>query len=510
MKYFPYLILGSIALTLLSAAPSWAMSAAEVARVAKSNLVRIDNGEAAGSGVLIRQERNTYTVLTAAHVLRSLNEKAEIITVEDTKYRLDRSQVMTIAGADLAIATFRSEKSYRVAKLGNPVNASEGNSVYVAGFPVGTEAIDARIFNFTDGKVTANSSKLLKDGYSIIYSNSTLPGMSGGGVFNDKGELIAIHGKGDVDTKINISNINPDVRIKTGFNLGIAIDTFARLAVKAGINIGPQPALVAATTKQRSKADESIVSGFDKVSKNNIPGAIADFTNAVKLNPNSKVANFWLGTCKLIIGDRQNAINDLTKAIALNPQRAESYIYRGFAYVKTNEKNRAIADLDTAVKLSPNSDFSYGNRCTLKFQLRDYNGAIADCNRAIKFNPTNYFHYVSRGATYYQLDRYPLALKDYETTVTLSPKDAINYLNRGMTKIKLKDNSSALTDLERSIALDRNLPTSYYYRGILRAESGKKQTAIADFQTAAKLYRARQDKAGESAANRQIKGLQPN
>jgi V8-like Glu-specific endopeptidase len=34
-------------------------------------------------------------------------------------------------------------------------------------------------------------------GYTIIYSAPTLPGMSGGGVFNGNGQLVAIHGYGD-------------------------------------------------------------------------------------------------------------------------------------------------------------------------------------------------------------------------------------------------------------------------------------------------------------------------
>jgi tetratricopeptide (TPR) repeat protein len=489
-----YLTISIIVATMTVAMPSWAMSAADVAKIAKNTIVNIDSDVSPGSGVTIRQQGNVYTVLTAAHVVRDKNAKAQIITADDAKHSIDKSSIIKLAGVDLAVVTFRSDRKYATVKLGNPVNSTEGNSAYVAGFPVGTEAISARIFNFTDGKITANSGKPLKDGYSLIYSNNTLPGMSGGGVFNENGELIAIHGKGDIDTKINISNINPDIRIKTGFNLGIPVDTFAKLATKAGINIGQQPALILASNKERSKVDEAIVSGFDKVSKNNIRGAIVDFEQAVKLNPKSKPATFWLGTCRLIMGDRQKAITDLSKAIAINPKKTDAYIYRSFAYAKTGSRGLAAIDADKAVSLEPNSDFTHGSRCTLKFQLRDFAGAIADCNRAIQLNTTNYFHYVSRGAAYFQLNRYPQALTDHDMAIKLAPNDAINYLNRGVTKVKIQDRDGATADFDRGISIDKGLPTGYYYRGLLKAESRDKKGAIADLQIAARFYQQRQDR----------------
>ena len=77
-----------------------------------------------------------------------------------------------------------------------------------AGFPLATTAITASIYNFTEGKVTANANRPLAGGYSLVYSNNTLPGMSGGPVFNDAGETIAIHGKGDVQQTNRASELS--------------------------------------------------------------------------------------------------------------------------------------------------------------------------------------------------------------------------------------------------------------------------------------------------------------
>jgi tetratricopeptide (TPR) repeat protein len=439
------------------ATASLGLSATEVARIAKAATVRIESDVSQGSGEIVQQQAGQYIVLTAAHVVRDRQVKYTAIATDNRRYQLLPESIQILPGVDLAIVRFNSDRRYLVPKLGDANTSTEGTTTYVSGFPSGTETIDLSIFSFTDGKITANSSRPLKDGYSLIYSNNTLPGMSGGGVFNDRGELIAIHGKGDVDTKIQISEINPNIRVKTGFNLGIPINTFQQLAIEIGLNVGTNT-IVAKNIS--IKSDDFILSGFDRVSKSDLAGSVVEFTKAIELNPKSLTAKFWRGTCKLLIGDVQGAITDLNAAIALNPQKVEAYIYRGAAYAKLGNSIKATIDLNRAVGLSPQSDFGYGNRCALLFQLGKFTDAITDCDRAIQLSPRNAVHYSSRGAAYYQLKLYPQALHDQNT----------------------------------AISIDRNLPQAHYAKGLIQAAVGNKQDAILELQVAAKLYLDRQDR----------------
>jgi tetratricopeptide (TPR) repeat protein len=434
----------------LMAQPSLGLSAAEVAKIAKSSAVTIDSAASHGSGIIIQQQGSQYLVLTAAHVVKG-ERKYEVITADDLHHQLQPTAIQPLSGVDLAIVKFTSDQRYPVPKLGNANNSTEGTTIYVSGFPVGTDAIDRTVFNFTDGKVTANSSKPLKDGYAIIYSNNTLPGMSGGGVFNGDGELVAIHGRGDVDTQINTSELDPNVRIKTGFNLGIPISTFQNLAAKIGINMGT--AIAIAKTSE-PKADDFVLAGFDRVSKKDLAGSVSEFSKAIALNPKLVTAKLWRGTCLLLMGDPRKAIADLSGAIALNPKKLEAWVYRGSAYAKMGNGAQAIANLDHAISLYSQSAFAYGSRCSLKYQLGNLPGAIDDCNRATQLNP----------------------------------QDSLNYLNRGMAHLGLGDRLSALTDYNRAINLDRNAPNAYYSRGLLKVELEDRQGASADLQVAAKLY----------------------
>jgi tetratricopeptide (TPR) repeat protein len=477
----PATIVGLAAICLFPQA-SFGMSAAEVAKIAKSTAVTIDSDSSHGSGIIIQQQGNQYLVLTAAHVVRGNPQSYKIITTDDLPHQLQPTVIQPLAGVDLAVVKFTSDKRYQVPKLGNANESTEGTTIYVSGYPLGTEAINRSIFNFTDGKVTANSSKPLKDGYSLIYSNNTLPGMSGGGVFNENGELVAIHGKGDVDTKITTSNINPDVRVKTGFNLGIPINTFQQLASKIGITTGNASAIVASNSQP--KADDFILAGFDRVSKKDFAGSVTEFSKAIAIDPKLVTARFWRGSCLLLMGDARAAIADLTKTIELNPNKVEAYMYRGSAYAKIGNRQQAIADLDKAAALKPDSDLVYGNRCSLKFQLGDYKGAIADCNRAIQLNPYDRYYYSSRGSAYYQLDRYQEAIADHNISIKIDARNSFAYLNRGVARVGAGDLNGAIDDYTIALQLETQpqfLAALYSARGQARYRTKNRQAAISDF-----------------------------
>ena len=71
-------------------------------------------------------------------------------------------------------------------------SVSSGSGIYVAGFPLPTSAVPTRIFRFLKGDVIANATVAIPNGYQLLYSNPTLPGMSGGAVMNAQGASSAM------------------------------------------------------------------------------------------------------------------------------------------------------------------------------------------------------------------------------------------------------------------------------------------------------------------------------
>ena len=320
MKYnlSPILIAASIAFILPQS--TTAQSSPQVAQVAKQITVSINGNNSNGSGVIIDKSGNNYTVLTAAHVV-GRQDKYEIITADNQRHGVSR--VKKLADVDLAVVNFTNNQTknkinnYTAAKIGNSDNSTEGTTVYVAGFPKPTAAISESIYTFLDGRISANASKPLREGYALVYTIDTLPGMSGGPVLNQQGELIGIHGRGDTTQNYQISEMNPNIIIKTGFNLGVPINTFKQLYASG--NKLPTP--VAA----KPKPDDFYLRGGNKLKNNNYQGAVTDLSKAVNLNPKYEAAQMKLGDAFYKLESYQKAKDSYSKVLEINDKNSRAY-----------------------------------------------------------------------------------------------------------------------------------------------------------------------------------------
>ncbi len=236
------------AIVILQPLAAQALTGEEVNNIAREVTVLIKSDGGHGSGVIVARDSQTYYVLTAHHVVNT-QDNYKIITHDKQAYKLDYSKVKPLPGVDLAIVEFSSKKEYKPAKLANSQTIGEGKPVFVSGWPrltaVGKAAGGQLVRQFTDGRVSGFLSQPL-EGYQMIYTNTTLAGMSGGPVLDAGGRVVGIHGLGDKEdpkrlqreglSKESASSIAG--MIKPGFNYAIPINTFLTLAPKSGIYLG--------------------------------------------------------------------------------------------------------------------------------------------------------------------------------------------------------------------------------------------------------------------------------
>ena len=81
--------------------------------------------------------------------------------------------------------------------------------------------------------------------------------------------------------------------------------------------------------------------------------AIADYGEAIRLNPNDAVVFWNRGNSYREKGDNVRALEDYTAAIALNPDYAGAVLNRGNIYYVTRDYERAIRDYDEAIRIDP-------------------------------------------------------------------------------------------------------------------------------------------------------------
>jgi tetratricopeptide (TPR) repeat protein len=468
-----------------------AKSATEINKIAEAITVRIAVEKGNGSGILLQKDGDVYTVLTAAHVVKGESAgQLTIMTADDKQYKA--IEVRRYQGdVDLAIVRFRSADSYQLAELGDSNKLVGGMDIYVAGFPAPTRVITEPVFVFRRGQVVANSKRVFKDGYALLYDNPTLPGMSGGPILDEAGKVVAIHGKGDREQETDV---------KTGYNAGIPIARFADIA--SGLGVGTT---VARTVQSPVlTADDYFLSAYQKDDKGDYRGALADYNQSIALKPDLAVAYNNRGLLKYEkLNDYRGALADYNQSITLKPDLAVAYNNRGNLKKRLNDVKGALADFNQSIVLKPDFAEAYSNRGILKVKLNDVKGALDDFNQSIALRPDTALAYSNRGALKYEkLNDLEGALADFNQSITLKPNYADAYFNRAVLKVKLNDVKGALADYNQSITLRPDDATSYYNRGVLKYQKlNDMQGAITDYKKSEQLYRQQ----GENQKADQIK-----
>ncbi|MFO5473141.1 MAG: tetratricopeptide repeat protein, partial [Dolichospermum sp.] len=141
--------------------------------------------------------------------------------------------------------------------------------------------------------------------------------------------------------------------------------------------------------------------------------AAAAINKAIELSPRAAFYNNR-GIVRKQLGDKPGAIDDYTQAIKINPNDAKAYNNRGIVRSELGDKPGAIEDFNQAIKINPNEAKAYYNRGLVRYELGDKQGAIDDFNQAIKFNPNDALAYNNRAYVYYQLGDKQKAREDLQ------------------------------------------------------------------------------------------------
>jgi tetratricopeptide (TPR) repeat protein len=161
--------------------------------------------------------------------------------------------------------------------------------------------------------------------------------------------------------------------------------------------------------------------------------AIADCTQAIRLDPNLVVAYRERGDTYQAKKDYDRAIADYTQAIRLDPNDAVAYTRRGYMYICKEDYGRAITDYTQAIRLDPNNADAYAMRSSIYFIRNEYDQAITDLTQAIRLSSTDAKFlrataYYCRGRVYELKEDYNQAIADYEAALRLDP-NSTDYLD---------------------------------------------------------------------------------
>ena len=421
-----------------------------------------------GSGVIIAQDEDTYYVVTAGHVVTNEDDYT-IVAPDGQSYPIAKATIKTFKGADLAIVQFTSQESYSTATIANYINnpdfyaLSEENFIFVSGFPG-----NQRERNLTIGRIreTGNwAAELAKDSFSLtngnglLYTNLSLPGMSGGAVLDSQGRLIGINT--GAENEYVEEKAGQYVEVGLGYSLGIPSKKLLNLAKLTDI---PSTAL---------KEENSLPLKLTNLEINSIKGQLFN----LKAPGKNATETDWLNYGNQLWRnfEDEKAVAAFDRAITLNPQEYRAYYGKALAL----NNRQAIDALKQVTKLAPNFAAAWHN---LAFTLSGYYGrsseALPAYNRAIQLEPKVFTNYVRRGEILQRLKRYQEAIASYNQSIELQPTSEA-YENRGDINLELEKYQSAIADYNRAKKLDLGVTDVYTENKIGIAYNG-----LDDYQSA--------------------------
>jgi serine/threonine-protein kinase len=173
---------------------------------------------------------------------------------------------------------------------------------------------------------------------------------------------------------------------------------------------------------------------------------------------NQKAKEFYDSGCENIkVKDYNKAIADFTDAIKLDSGFIQAYENRGVAKFYMHNNRGAAEDYTLALKINPNDYNTLGRRGWARFFMLDYEGAVEDLTRAIKGSNDRAKFYNVRGEARFHLNDYKGALSDFNQVI--------------------KSWSSGRY----------NRSKAFYLKGLVEIERGEKDTGCADLSKALKL-----------------------
>lgn len=199
--------------------------------------------------------------------------------------------------------------------------------------------------------------------------------------------------------------------------------------------------------------------GEIKADENQIDQALADFEEAIQLDPERWQAIHNRAYCHAVKGDFERALADYDRTIELKPDYANARFNRGEIRYEQGDYQRAIDDYNQAIRLAPRDSAAYNSRGHAYYKLGDYLQAIRDYTSAIRIEPTNAAAYTNRGDAYADKADFARASSDYRAAIRIDPKFGRAYQSAAWLLAtcpmdRYRDSRLALEAAQKAIELD--------------------------------------------------------
>ncbi|MDR3617018.1 MAG: hypothetical protein P4L53_25910 [Candidatus Obscuribacterales bacterium] len=281
-----------------------------------------------------------------------------------------------------------------------------------------------------------------------------------------------------------------------------------------------------------STSNETVIKlnneGVKKINSGDLKGAVSDFNEALKIQPDydlayqnkfivyrklkdytSTIADFeklqknssfasypvnleWIGEAyadqgvrRQKSGDISGALESFEKASLYSPDSSEYLHFRGVARQTAGDIKRGREDLELEKAISLNK------KGVTKMNSGDLEGAIIDFGQALEIKPDYAAAYRNKFLAYHKMKAYATMIDSFETLSKNSkfkpdyiylPFLGDAYADQGLSRQKSGDMAGALKSFEKANLYSPGMAEYLHYRGIAKRATGDTRGAKEDFE----------------------------
>lgn len=199
--------------------------------------------------------------------------------------------------------------------------------------------------------------------------------------------------------------------------------------------------------------------------------AIANYKDAIKLNPNYAPAWAGIGSCLDETGKTSEAIVTLEKSISLEKD-SNTLNFLSLAYKHENDYEKAKETLKEAISLNPNDPDLWINLGTLYTDMNQIEKAFESYKKAVLLDKNNSLAWNNLGRVYAKKNMRGEATNCYDNAIKINPLDKIAIYNKAIELRKINKIDEALEMYNKAIEIDNNFAYAWFNKGICLMQAG--------------------------------------
>jgi tetratricopeptide (TPR) repeat protein len=214
---------------------------------------------------------------------------------------------------------------------------------------------------------------------------------------------------------------------------------------------------------------------------------IADFREALRINPNFARAHYNLGNALDGQGRTGEGIAELRAAVRIDPAYADAHSSLGAALDGQGRMDEGIAELREALRINPALVDAHNNLGIALFRQGQAEQGIEEFREALRINPGFAEAHCNLGNALFARGKTEEGIDEFQEALRINPAYGRAHFSLGKALLQEGEADEAIPELREASRLDPADARIHDTLGIALAQQGQAGDGIVEFREAARL-----------------------